>query len=78
MPVANYVKDWDKHTSLSYLDFLEVIARISDYLSLPSYEQIREAEYDNILEMFKCVRPAPRPRRIAASPSHRTSLRCGR
>ena len=59
MPVANYVKDWDKHTSLSYLDFLEVIARISDYLSLPSYEQIREAEYDNILEMFKCVRAAP-------------------
>ena len=53
MPVANYVKDWDKHTSLSYLDFLEVIARISDYLSLPSYEQIREAEYDNVLEMFK-------------------------
>ena len=53
MPVANYVKDWDKHTSLSYLDFLEVIARMSDYLSLPSYEQMHEAKYANVLDMFQ-------------------------
>ena len=52
MPVVNYVKDWEKHTSLSYLDFLEVLARISDYLSIPSYEQMREAKYDNVLDMF--------------------------
>ncbi|DBA81483.1 TPA: hypothetical protein ACH3X1_007263 [Trebouxia sp. C0004] len=49
MLVVDEIKDFGRHEALSFVDFLEALARVAELKSLPSYSDLEDAGYDNIL-----------------------------
>lgn len=50
MMVVDEIKDFARHESLSFVDFLEALARVAELKSLPSFSDLQDAGYaDSIL-----------------------------
>ncbi|DBA90981.1 TPA: hypothetical protein ACH3X2_004190 [Trebouxia sp. C0005] len=49
MLVVDEIKDFGRHEALSFVDFLEALARVAELKSLPSFSDLEDAGYDNIL-----------------------------
>lgn len=45
MMVVDEVKDFARHESLSFVDFLEALARVAELKSLPSFSDLEDAGY---------------------------------
>ncbi len=45
MLVVDEIKDFARHEALSFVDFLEALARVAELKSLPSYSDLEDAGY---------------------------------
>ena len=45
MMVVDEIKDFARHESLSFVDFLEALARVAELKSLPSFSDLEDAGY---------------------------------
>ena len=45
MMVIDEIKDFARHESLSFVDFLEALARVAELKSLPSFSDLEDAGY---------------------------------
>ena len=45
MLVVDEIKDFGRHEALSFVDFLEALARVAELKSLPSYSDLEDAGY---------------------------------
>lgn len=45
MMVVDEIKDFAQHESLSFVDFLEALARVAELKSLPSFSDLQDAGY---------------------------------
>ena len=52
MVVANEIMDWEKFTSLSFVEYLEFLARCADAMPIPTAEEMGEAGHVNCLLDF--------------------------
>lgn len=50
MFVMDEIKEYNRYSSVTFIDFLEALGRAADMKSLPDPEDIEEAGYSNILE----------------------------
>ncbi|KAL6756926.1 hypothetical protein V8C86DRAFT_2637564 [Haematococcus lacustris] len=50
MYVLDEVKDYQRYSSVTFVDFLEALARVADMKSLPEEADLEAAGYTNILE----------------------------
>ena len=49
MVVVDEIKDFARHESISFVDFLEALARVAELKSLPSFSDLEDAGYANLL-----------------------------
>ena len=45
MMVVDEIKDYSRHEALSFVDFLEALARVAELKSLPSFSDLADAGY---------------------------------
>lgn len=45
MMVIDEIKDFARHESLSFVDFLEALARVAELKNLPSFSDLQDAGY---------------------------------
>jgi len=50
MLVVDEIKDFGRHEAISFVDFLEALARVAELKSLPSYSDLEDAGYAALLK----------------------------
>ncbi len=54
MLVVDEIKDFARHESLSFVDFLEALARVAELKSLPSFSDLADAGYAPVASTTLC------------------------
>lgn len=72
MVVANEVLDWEKFTSLSFVEYLEFLARCADAMDIPTSEEMEAAGVSDLQHYF-----AGAHRRVGASKGGKTPFKIG-
>lgn len=56
MMVVDEIKDFARHESLSFVDFLEALARVAELKSLPSFSDLQDAGYADSTVPAQCTK----------------------